>query len=265
MHHLSAGGGQTKEEGSKEDVLNDLLACIFTYSKRQAQKAVADIIDGTTTTTEQEQAQAGTQAYVRFLLTLQNCIFCSVINARQQQQKDASAEASGLLNEATLSAYVVQALAHCEDLVAHVSGLVPALMPAPQGESAAAGLPPLVGKVMGLLLNDSALALLPALASSLLLLLNSSSSSSSSTSTEEGAPPLLGGESGEALVQQLLGFLQRSSALQKQLGVETDSALNITQKLFTVFTTQHQYRLGPTLSPLPRENVWAHGGGHAPR
>lgn len=253
MHHLSAGGGQTKEEGSKEDVLNDLLACIFTYSKRQAQKAVADIIDGTTTTTEQEQAQAGTQAYVRFLLTLQNCIFCSVINARQQQQKDASAEASGLLNEATLSAYVVQALAHCEDLVAHVSGLVPALMPAPQGESAAAGLPPLVGKVMGLLLNDSALALLPALASSLLLLLNSSSSS---TSTEEGAPPLLGGESGEALVQQLLGFLQRSSDLQKQLGVETDSALNITQKRFTVFTTQHQYRLGHPLSSRKHVICW---------
>jgi hypothetical protein len=196
--------GEESAEGTssgKQDVLGDLLTCIFTYSKRQAHKAIANAIKQASAaddSSSNQQESTATKAHVRFLLTLQNCIFCSAINAHHKGETTEGNQ-SGLLPESMLSAYAVQALAHCEDLLTYVSTIVPGLTQQADDGNATS---PVVDKFVGLLLNDSALALLPVLTSSLLWLLNSKSGASDTV-----------GENVE-LMQQLLAFLQRCSDLQ---------------------------------------------------
>lgn len=138
------------------------------------------------------------------MLTLQNCIFSSAIS---QENPDEEGVKENFLSLDALKTYSTSALAHCHELLDYVAKHVSSLLPAdPSGSTSA--LPPVVENVVKLLLNDSALALLPVLTSSLQWLL----SQKSSTKHRADYFAVLGAD--DQIAKNLLSLLQRIAEIQ---------------------------------------------------
>jgi len=163
-----------------------MVSCALAYANNQTLHTLQEIIDKPANAEENPKGQPSPQklsAHVQFIMTLQNCFFCSASKSRSSDNTNSQATRSGV-SIAVLSSFIMKMMAHCKDLLVHFAKVVAD----EKGEPSffAKMVPGKREKLALLLLNNSVLALLPLLVSLIHWFLRKSDSKSIHAMGEDG-------------------------------------------------------------------------------